>query len=163
MFGNFRYPARQIPSDLVVKCQTIDNTGVILQLIWLRASVQTSSRHRISRCEPLSPSQAHRFTTKSDGMWKPELETRRPLLRGLVEMDQRDSMAASTRDGIGGENDDLAERRGDESWRDGIGGSHRVAHAWPPGSDVFGGALGPHAATDRSCPTGGGPLCSAII
>jgi hypothetical protein len=56
-------------ADLVVKYQGIDNAELIFQLIWRRTIVQTSCRHMISRCEPLSPSQIHRFTTKSDGMW----------------------------------------------------------------------------------------------
>jgi len=60
----------QIPPDLVVKCQGTDNAEDILQLIWRRTIVQTSCRHRISWCEPLSPSQVHRFTTKSDGIWE---------------------------------------------------------------------------------------------
>src|SRR5688572_5135098 len=37
----------QIPPDLVVKCQGIDNAEVIFQLIWRRTIVQTSCRHRI--------------------------------------------------------------------------------------------------------------------
>jgi hypothetical protein len=59
----------QIPSDLVVKCQGIDNAEVIFP-----ADLATDHRPNIMstqdmRCEPLSLSQAHRFTTKSDGMW----------------------------------------------------------------------------------------------
>jgi hypothetical protein len=60
----------QIPPDLVVKRQAIDNAEVTFQLIWRRTIVQTSCRHMISRGKPLPPSQVHRFTTKSDGMWE---------------------------------------------------------------------------------------------
>ena len=58
----------QIPPDLVVEYQGIDIVEVILSLIWQRSIVQTSGRNRKSRCEPLSPSEAHQSTTKSDGM-----------------------------------------------------------------------------------------------
>ena len=60
----------QIPPDLVVKCQAIDIVEVIFSLIWRGNIVQTSWRNRKSRCELLSPSEAHRSTTKSGGMWK---------------------------------------------------------------------------------------------
>src|SRR5262249_35343457 len=53
----------QIPPDLVVKWQTIDIANVILSLIWRRHLVHAEGRNRKSRCEALSPSAAHRFTT----------------------------------------------------------------------------------------------------
>jgi hypothetical protein len=53
----------------VVESQVIDVVEVILSLIMRPYVVQTSSRNRTYRCEPLSPSEAHRFTTKFDGMW----------------------------------------------------------------------------------------------
>src|SRR5262249_24462985 len=59
----------QIPPDLVVKYQAIDIVEVIFSLIWRWDIAQTSCRNRQSRCEPLSPSEAHRSTTKSGGMW----------------------------------------------------------------------------------------------
>src|SRR5207237_5039308 len=37
--------------------------------IWTRTIVQTSYWHRKGRCELLSPSDAHRSTTKSSGIW----------------------------------------------------------------------------------------------
>ena len=53
----------QIPPDLVVKWQAIDIANVILSLIWRRYLVHAEGRNRKSRCEALSPSAAHRFTT----------------------------------------------------------------------------------------------------
>ena len=55
----------QIPPDLVVKYQAVDIVEVISSLIWRRNIVQTSCRNRKWRCGPLSPSEAHRSTTKS--------------------------------------------------------------------------------------------------
>src|SRR5712691_10620617 len=55
----------QIPPDLVVKLQIIDIADVIFSPIWRRHLVHIGGRNRKSRCEPLSPSAAHRFTTKS--------------------------------------------------------------------------------------------------
>jgi hypothetical protein len=66
---DLRQKKSQIPSDLVVKYQELEIIEVIVSLIWRRTIVQTSCRHRKARCEPLSPSQAHRSTTKSGGMW----------------------------------------------------------------------------------------------
>jgi hypothetical protein len=60
----------QIPPDLVVKSQTIDITGGVLSLIRRPKGVQTLHRNRKSRLELLFLSEAHRSTTKSDGMWK---------------------------------------------------------------------------------------------
>jgi len=57
-----------IPTDLVVKCQTIDNAEVIFSRIWPRTIVHTSYWNRKGRCEPLSPSEAHQSTTKSSGI-----------------------------------------------------------------------------------------------
>src|SRR5688500_20357588 len=59
------YNVNHIPPDLVVKCQSIDNAEVNFQQLWRRTVVHTACRHRIWWCEPLSPLQAHRFTTKS--------------------------------------------------------------------------------------------------
>jgi hypothetical protein len=53
----------------VVKCQAIDNTEVIFSRIWPRNIVRTSYWDRKGRCEPLSPSEAYRSTTKSSGIW----------------------------------------------------------------------------------------------
>jgi hypothetical protein len=58
----------QIPPDLVVKSQTIDITGDVLSLIRRPKGVQTLHRNRTSRLELLFLSEAHRSTTKSDGM-----------------------------------------------------------------------------------------------
>src|SRR5262249_61547521 len=58
----------QIPPDLVVKCQDIDNVKVIFSRIWRRNIVQTLYRNRKGRCELRSPSEAHWSTTKSGGM-----------------------------------------------------------------------------------------------
>src|SRR5215475_7468606 len=66
--GPLRTSNFQIPPDLVVKSQAIDIIDVIVQLIRRPHVVQTSSCNSKSRCEPLSTSEAHRFTTKSDGM-----------------------------------------------------------------------------------------------
>jgi hypothetical protein len=63
------YGNDHIPTDLVVKCQAIDNAEVIFSRIWPWNIVQTSYRNRKGRCEPLSPSGAHRSTTKSGGIW----------------------------------------------------------------------------------------------
>src|SRR5215510_3306404 len=60
----------QIPPDLVVKTQAIDIVEVIAYLLRRSDVVQTSGRTRKSRCERLSPSEAHWSTTKFDGMWK---------------------------------------------------------------------------------------------
>src|SRR5712692_5966564 len=59
----------QIPPDLVVKSQAIDIAEVILSRIRQPHVVHTLCRPRKSRCELLSTSEAHWFTTKSDGMW----------------------------------------------------------------------------------------------
>src|SRR5262249_58423420 len=40
----------------------------ILVLLWQRHLVQTGGRNKQSRCEPLSPSETHRFATSSRGM-----------------------------------------------------------------------------------------------
>src|SRR5262245_43192727 len=55
----------QIPPDLVVKHQAIDIVEFISLLIWRWNIVQTSCQNRKWRCEPLSPSEVHRTTTKS--------------------------------------------------------------------------------------------------
>ena len=60
----------QIPPDLVVKYQAIDIVELIFSLIWRQNIVQTSCRNRKWRCEPLSPSEVHRATTKSGGIRK---------------------------------------------------------------------------------------------
>jgi hypothetical protein len=67
-------------NDLVVKSQVIDIIDVTLQLIRRPHVVQTSSCNSKSRCEPLSTSEAHRFTTKSDGMWSFLIEIGTTLL-----------------------------------------------------------------------------------
>src|SRR5205085_11062435 len=59
----------QIPPDLVVKYQGVDIVEVISSLILRRNIVRTSCRNRKWRCGPLSPSEAHRSTTKFSGMW----------------------------------------------------------------------------------------------
>src|SRR5262249_37465314 len=59
----------QIPSDLVVKFQTIDIVEVVFSLIWRRNIAQTSCRNRKTRFELPSPLEAHWSTTKSGGMW----------------------------------------------------------------------------------------------
>jgi hypothetical protein len=51
------------------KSQDIDIAEVILSLIKRPKVVQTRRRKRKSRFELLSTSEAHRSTTKSDGMW----------------------------------------------------------------------------------------------
>src|SRR5207237_10586493 len=56
----------QIPSDLVVKSQAIDIAEVILSRIRRPHVVHTLCRHRKSRCELPSTSEAHWFTTKSE-------------------------------------------------------------------------------------------------
>src|SRR5215510_16404635 len=58
----------QIPPDLVVKTQAIDIVEVIAYLLRRSDVVQTSWRTRKSRCERLSPPEAHWSTTKFDGM-----------------------------------------------------------------------------------------------
>src|SRR5262249_19520022 len=58
----------QIPPDLVVKTQAIDIVEVIAYLLRRSDVAQTSWRTRTSRCERLSPSEAHWSTTKFDGM-----------------------------------------------------------------------------------------------
>jgi hypothetical protein len=60
----------QIPPDFVVKSQAIDIAEVILALIRQPNVVSTLWRNRQSRCERLSTSEAHRSTTKSNGMWE---------------------------------------------------------------------------------------------
>src|SRR5438105_1519631 len=60
----------QIPPDLVVKSQAIDIVEVILSRIRRPHVIHTLCRHRKARCDVLSTSEAHWFTTKSDGMWK---------------------------------------------------------------------------------------------
>ena len=60
----------QIPPDLVVKSQAIEIVEVILSRIRRPHVIHTLCRHRKARCELLSTSEAHWFTTKSDGMWK---------------------------------------------------------------------------------------------
>jgi hypothetical protein len=49
----------QIPPDLVVKTQAVDIVEVVAQLLRRSDVVQTSCGHRKSRCELLSPSEAH--------------------------------------------------------------------------------------------------------
>jgi hypothetical protein len=61
---------RACMKDLVVKSQTIDSTGAILSLIRRPKIVQTLHRSKKSRLELLFISEAHRSTTKSDGMWE---------------------------------------------------------------------------------------------
>src|SRR6266851_8279558 len=56
----------QIPPDLVVKSQAIDIAEVILSRIRRPHVVHTLCRPRKSRCELLSTSEAHWFTTKSE-------------------------------------------------------------------------------------------------
>ncbi len=53
----------------MVKSQAIDIAEVILSRIRRPHVVHTLCRPRKSRCELLSTSEAHWFTTKSDGMW----------------------------------------------------------------------------------------------
>ena len=60
----------QIPPDLVVKSQAIEIVEVILSRIRRPHVIHTLCRHRKARCELLSTSEAHWFTTKSDGMCK---------------------------------------------------------------------------------------------
>jgi hypothetical protein len=43
----------------------VDIVDIIFQLLWRRDSVHTSCQNRISRCEPLSPSEDPQSTTKS--------------------------------------------------------------------------------------------------
>src|SRR5216683_5837691 len=56
----------QIPPDLVVKSQAVDIAEVILSRIRRPHVVHTLCRPRKSRCELLSTSEAHWFTTKSE-------------------------------------------------------------------------------------------------
>ena len=58
----------QIPPDFVVKSQAIDSTEVILSLIRRPKVVQTLHRNRKSRLELPFISEAHRSTTKFDGI-----------------------------------------------------------------------------------------------
>jgi len=58
----------QIPPDFVVKSQAIDVAEVILALIRQLNLVSTLWRNRQSRRKRLSISEAHRSTTKADGM-----------------------------------------------------------------------------------------------
>jgi hypothetical protein len=51
------------------KTQPIDIVEVISWPLSRSEVVQTPWRNRQSRCELLSPSEAHWSTTKSDGMW----------------------------------------------------------------------------------------------
>src|SRR6266851_6055809 len=75
--GNRHY---QIPPDLVIKSQAIDIAEVILSRIRRLHVVHTLCRPRKSRCELLSTSEAHWFTTKSfmqAGLHRPRMKTAR--------------------------------------------------------------------------------------
>jgi hypothetical protein len=63
----------QIPPNLVVKYQVIDIVEAISSLMWRTNIIQTPCRNRKWRCGPLSPSETHRSTTKSGGMWPVKL------------------------------------------------------------------------------------------
>src|SRR5438874_2079599 len=68
-----------IRSGTVVKSQAIDIVEVILSRIRRPHIIHTLCRHRKARCELLSTSEAHWFTTKSDGMWENRLLRNQPF------------------------------------------------------------------------------------
>ena len=82
----------QIPSDLVVKPQPIDNTEFILARIRRLHVVQTLCSNRKSRCELLSISEAHWVVYLCAADKSPRL-TRRPS-QGQKSGDQRAIMTS---------------------------------------------------------------------